>query len=105
MDNRSDPRIAVRGGADIRLSVRGLIVVVLLVGAGLGWVAREGTDPARRVTEGRSCHVVHSFGYDWQFKDGPSPPMEDLLRPEWLVSQIGIDYFGQDPLCRIPPAR
>ena len=32
----------------LRLSVRGLIVFVLVVGACLGWVAPEAPDPARR---------------------------------------------------------
>jgi hypothetical protein len=91
VDNRSDsrPRAWWRR---IRLSLRGLLVVVLLIGAGLGWVAREARiqRDAREALMSRGAFTC----YDWQFKDGRTidgrPPA-----PEWLVSQIGIDYFGK----------
>ena len=39
----------------LRLSMRGLIVLVLVTGAGLGWLVRERSDSARSRHGDRTC--------------------------------------------------
>jgi hypothetical protein len=91
VDNRSDSR-SRSWWHRIRLSVRGLIVVVLLIGGGLGWVVRKARiqRDAVRALQSRGAFIF----YDWQFKDGHTtdgkPPA-----PKWLVRLIGVDYFGK----------
>jgi internalin A len=68
------------------------MIVVLLIGAGLGWVARKARIQRDAVEALQSRGAL--TWYDWQFKDGfathGKPPA-----PEWLVRQIGVDYFGK----------
>jgi hypothetical protein len=91
VDNRSDSR-SRSWWHRARLSVRGLIVVVLLIGGGLGWFVRKARIQ-REAGEALSSRGAFVY-YDWQFKDGHitdgRPPA-----PEWLVRRIGVDYFGK----------
>jgi Leucine-rich repeat (LRR) protein len=74
----------------MRYSVLGLIVLV--IGASLGWVAR-GARIQRQAVEA----IIRAGGgvvYDWQWRNhnpvsGGKPPA-----PRWLVDVLGVDYFG-----------
>lgn len=76
-----------------RLSVRGLLVLVLFIGCGLGWVARVArTGQAQR----RSVAAVYQAGgwvlydTDWDARQGTSSWKP--LWPRWLVERLGVDY-------------
>ena len=75
-----------------RLSVRGLMVLVLIVGGWLGWVVRSA-----RVQREAVAAIDRAGGfvrYDFQEVipsfEQPRPPW-----PRWLVDALGVDYFAQ----------
>jgi hypothetical protein len=76
----------------LRVSVRGLMILVLLFGVGLGWLAhlvRQANVQCEAVAAIKKAggDVV----YDWQNKVVREPRP---WPPKWLVDQIGVDYFG-----------
>ena len=76
----------------LRLSVRGLIVVVLLVGGWFGWEVRSA-----RIQREAVVAIEEAGGsvkYDWEWSNGKSIPGGKPWSPRWLVDLIGIDYFG-----------
>ena len=52
----------------LRFSVRGMIVVVLVIGVWLGWIVRERANPARG--GGGDQGGPRKSLYDWQWKIG-----------------------------------
>jgi Leucine rich repeat len=75
-----------------RFSVRGLIVVVVLIGAGLGWLVRSA-----RIQRDAVATIERSVGsasYDWQYRDGIDIRGGMPWAPPWLVDLVGVDYFG-----------
>jgi hypothetical protein len=82
----------------LRISVRGLILLVLIVGVWLGWMVR-----AARVQRQAVAAIRASGGrvmYDWQ-KQGSGRLIQFDLdgSPEapwakWLADRLGVDYFG-----------
>jgi hypothetical protein len=84
----------------LRLSLRGLIVVVLVIGLALGHFVRRVRIQAEAVAAVRK--LGGSVLYDWQF-DGKQYRYEKgtgaALKtvpwwPGWLVDRLGDDYFG-----------
>ena len=76
----------------LRFSVRGLIVLVLVVGAGLGWIVREAhiqRDAVAAITT-----IGGEVNYDWEWCDGAPVPGAQPSAPRWLVDLLGVDYFG-----------
>ena len=76
----------------LRLSVRGLIVLVLIICAGLGWVVRSA-----RIQREAVAAIEHSGGgasYSWEWSDGKGSWGGRPWAPQWLVDLIGVDYFG-----------
>ena len=76
----------------LRFSVRGLIVVVLVIGGGLGWIVRQA-----HVQRDAVAAIEKSGGgvsYHWGWRDGKSIPRGKPWAPKWLVDRIGVDYFG-----------
>jgi internalin A len=76
----------------LRFSVRGLIVVVLLIGGWLGWIVRSA-----RIQQVAVAAIENAGGfvwYDWQWSKGRSIPGAQPWAPRWLVDRIGVDYFG-----------
>ncbi len=76
----------------LRFSVRGLIVLVLVVGAWLGWLVRS----ARIQREAVAAIKAADGGvfYDWEWSNGVSILGGKPWSPRWLVDLIGIDYSG-----------
>ncbi len=77
-----------------RVNVRGLMVLVLIAGGGVGWTMYQA-----RVQREIVMMVLRAGGtvrYDWGLEEG------DLLAqhvpvpwaPRWLVDRLGVDYFG-----------
>jgi hypothetical protein len=75
----------------VRVSVRGLIALVLVVGGWLGWIVR-GARVQREAVAGIQ-KAGGSVRYDWQIVEGHWIRGK-LWAPRWLVDLIGIDYFG-----------
>jgi hypothetical protein len=72
--------------------LRGLIVLVIVVGAGLGWIVRQA-----HVQRGAVATIEEAGGsvrYDWEWSNGKSLPGGKPWAPRWLVNLIGVDYFG-----------
>jgi internalin A len=75
----------------LRTSTRGLIVIVLMIGAGLGWLVRGARIQRDAVTAIKSAGGFTR--YDWQVGIGRPIPTAKPRAPRWLVELIGIDYF------------
>jgi hypothetical protein len=76
----------------LRFSVRGLIVIVLVIGGWLGWLVR-----GVRIQRDAVAAITKSGGsvkYDWEWKDGAPVPGARPDAPRWLVDLLGVDYFG-----------
>ncbi len=76
----------------VRFSVRGLLVLVLGIGAGLGWIVHQAhvqRDAVAAVTSADG-----SVRYDWEWSNGGPIPGGKPWAPRWLVNFIGVDYFG-----------
>ncbi len=80
----------------LRLSVRMFMTLILLLGAWLGWVARQAD---------RQRHAVAAIEraggrvyYDWQYAGGTTSgaelPLDGPWVPRSLVNLLGPDYFG-----------
>lgn len=75
-----------------RIGVRGLIVLVLLIGGCLGWIARSARVQREAV---RTITKAGGFiKYDWELWRGLNVPGARPPAPDWLVRLLGVDYFG-----------
>ena len=75
----------------LRFSMRGMIVVVLVIGGWLGWVVRSAQ--IQREAVAAIENAGGAVSYDWGRISG-SIPAGGPWAPEWLVNLIGVDYFG-----------
>jgi hypothetical protein len=69
-----------------------LLVIVLAVGSGLGWLAR-----GARIQRDAVAAIEKAGGsvtYSWQWRDGKTIPGAEPWAPRWLVDLVGVDYFG-----------
>src|SRR6516165_8790615 len=71
----------------LRFGVRGLIVLVLVIGAGLGWIVRQAH--IQRDAVAAIKHAGGSVKYDWEYVSKGNP-----WAPRWLVDWLGVDFFG-----------
>jgi internalin A len=68
-----------------------MIVLVLIFGAGLGWVVRSA-----RIQREAVAAIQKAGGgvlYSWEWQEGDDIWGEKPWPPEWLAKRIGIDYF------------
>jgi hypothetical protein len=74
----------------LRFSVRGMIVLVLVIGGWFGWIVRS----ARMQLE--AVAVVAKAGgevhFDWEWEDGRTLPGGKPRAPKWLVNVFGAEY-------------
>jgi Leucine Rich repeat len=75
-----------------RFSMRGLIVVVLLMGGWIGWVARSARIQHDAVLAIEKAGGM--TGYDWQWRNDRWVSGAKPWAPDWLVKAFGADYFG-----------
>jgi hypothetical protein len=76
----------------LRFSIRGLIVLLLVIGAGLGWLVRSA-----RIQREAVAAVTKAGGrvsYDWEWSNWNAVPGGKPWAPRWLTELIGVDYFG-----------
>ena len=76
----------------LRISVRGMIVVVLLVGGWLGWIVRSARIQREAVAaiNKQGGHAIYD-GWHWdndRLTNGKPWP------PKWLANAIGVHYFA-----------
>ena len=77
----------------LRFSVRGLVVLVLVIGAGLGWLVSSAHIQRDAVAAIVNADVT-IVRYDWEWSNGDDIQGGSPWAPRWLVDLIGIDYFG-----------
>ena len=75
-----------------RLSVRGLMVVVLVIGGWLGWFIHR--VELQRAAVGAIDRGGGFVTYEWEWKDGASVSGGKPRWPKWLVDRVGIDCFA-----------
>jgi hypothetical protein len=75
-----------------QLSVRGLIVLVLIISVWLATLVRTARVQSDAVAtiENTRGHVA----YEWDVTDGQLTLRGKPWAPTWLVNLIGVDYFG-----------
>ena len=76
----------------LRLSVRGLMILVLILGGGIGWIVHRA-----RVQRDAVAAIEKAGGwvrYDWESGKFVFLPRRPPGWPRWLVDRLGIDYFG-----------
>jgi internalin A len=77
----------------LRISVRGLLVAVLLVGGWLGWLVHTA-----RIQHDAVAAITSAGGfvyYDWEREEWDNGPKTGpRWAPRWLVDRLGLDYFG-----------
>ena len=86
----------------VRFSLRAQIVLVLLIGAGLGWLVRSAHVQRDAVAAIRNAGGV--VLYDWEWNNGKSIPGGKPWAPKWLVGLIGVDYFAHVTSVWLEPA-
>ena len=83
-----------------RLSVRGLILVVLIVGGWLGWIVRSA-----RIQREAVAAIERDGGLVTDESNRMTKPRHRYGKPHstnWLVNAIGVDYFERVVEVRIP---
>jgi hypothetical protein len=77
----------------LRFRVRGLILIVLLVGGWLGWIVRSA-----RIQREAVEAILQASGhvdYDWEPKDGKAVLRGSPWAQKWLIDRVEIEYFGR----------
>jgi hypothetical protein len=73
----------------LRFSVRGMIVLVLVIAGWLGWLVRSARIQREAVA------AIERFGgrvsYDWEWNNETSIPGRKPWAPIWLMDLIGVD--------------
>jgi hypothetical protein len=78
-----------------RFSVRGLLVLILVIGCGLGWIAR--VVRIGQVQRRAVAAITQAGGwvvYDTDWDDRQNASRWKPRWPKWLIDQVGIDYVG-----------
>ncbi len=77
----------------LRQSVRGLLILVLVIGAWLGWLVRGARIQREAVAAIKNAGGVVS--YDRESSDKKAIPEGKPWPPRWLVDLTGVDYFAR----------
>ncbi len=75
----------------LRFSVRGMIVVMLVVGGWLGWIVRSARIQREAVAAIRKAGGGTS--YRWISDRNVSVSRSSQWVPQWLIERVGPDYF------------
>jgi hypothetical protein len=75
----------------LRFTVRGLLVLVVVIGVWMGWLARSAR--IQREAVSAITRAGGSVTYDWEWRNGTPIPAGKPWAPQWLVRLIGVDYF------------
>jgi hypothetical protein len=83
----------------IRFSVRGLVVIVLVIGGWLGWIVRS-----VRIEREAVAAVKRAGGgvtYDWEWRNHKYRSGINPQAPKWLQDLIAEDYLGHVALVEL----
>jgi hypothetical protein len=72
--------------------VRSLLILVLALAGGMGWIvnrARTQRDVVAAIQKARG-----QVWYEWEWKSGVLIPNGKPWWPRWLIDLVGVDYFG-----------
>jgi hypothetical protein len=69
-----------------------LILIVVVLGAGLGWIVRQAHVQRDAVAAIRNAGGWVSYNWEWDY--GKSFPGGRPWAPSWLVELTGVDFFG-----------
>jgi hypothetical protein len=78
---------------ELRISLRGLIVVVLALGSSLGWIINRAT--VQRHAVAAIERTGGSVKYEWEWKDSWPISSGKARWAKWLVDHMGPNYFAQ----------
>ncbi len=84
----------------LRMNVRSMMLVVLVVGALLGWM--EYQVRIQRDAVAAIQQAGGQFYYDWEWINGRPSPGSQPRWPGWLIKTLGPDYFGQVVAVQLP---
>jgi hypothetical protein len=84
----------------LRLSVRGLLILVLLIGGWLGWLAQTARTQREAVAAILKAHGA--IRYDWQGASFASGEPAQPMATRWLARTIGQDYLHSVVLVALP---
>lgn len=73
------------------LSLRGLMILVLVVGGGLSWIAGR-ANHRRRDVEAITA-AKGTFYFDFQHRDRTFIPSGTSWLPKWLARHVGVEFF------------
>ncbi len=85
----------------LRFSLRGLVVLVLVLGGALGWIV------SRVEVQRRAVAVIEKSGgsvkYRWEWKDdGPNSSGQPQW-PKWVLDHIGPNYLAHIAAAELAP--
>jgi hypothetical protein len=86
-------------GRFLRFSVRGLIVLVLVIGGWFGWIVRSAR--LQREAVAAITKAGGTVTYNWEWRNGKSTPGGKPWAPKRLVDLLGVDYFGHVRMARM----
>ncbi len=75
----------------VRISVRGLMVLVLFAGGWMGWLVQSVR--VQRAAVAAIQRVNGYVEYEWDFTNPNRKPDQGSWWPKWLVDSLGVDYF------------
>jgi hypothetical protein len=87
----------------LRFNVRGLLILVLLIGGWLGWLAR--TSRTQREVVAAILKAHGAIRYDWQGASFASGEPAQPMATRWLTRTIGQDYLHSVVLVALPARR
>jgi hypothetical protein len=84
----------------MRISVRGLVVAVLVLGGGFGWVVNRAR--VQREAVAAIERAGGSVKYEWDFADGHVISGGEPAWPKWLLKNLGPNYFAHIAVAELP---
>lgn len=75
----------------LRISLRGLMILVLIVGGVLGWIIHRAR--VRREAVAAIRQAGGTVYYQWQWRDGSYDQAAQPAVPGWLLDRLGPDLF------------
>jgi hypothetical protein len=93
-DQMADETLSITRRQWLRISVRGMIVLVLLIGVGLGWFIHSARTQRDAVAAIEDTGRQFGYAYDWELRDGDIIPNGKPWAPKWIVDHLGADFFG-----------